>query len=573
MRQNAGVEKVAEITTGGQVLKDSRAGEEEKASSRGLVRPELDPTDRAIAAAVFAVTLAYLWLFRRYTSMEPDEGIVLQGAQRILRGEVLYRDFFSFFTPGSYYFLALLFKVFGSSFLVARTALVFFGGIYSAIAYLLARRVCSRGSALFVAGLVTLTTLPYRFEVLHNWDSTLWACLAVYCAVRWLESPHWKWAFATGSLASLTFLFEQSKGAGLLLGLGAGLVAITLLDRQRTLWKGTQSLGLAMGVAWPFLLTVAYFGAQHSLPLMLADWFWPLQYYSLANHVPYGYQNWSESTRHLLFSSGSLTVRLVTMVAISPCFLVPALPFAAVGLLVYWIVQMSRRREPKTVGAHYVLICAALSGLLLSVVIGRADIIHFMYLLPLFCLLLGWMIDGRDIPGRRFRAVKPFFITYAVIAFLLFATPLLLRALNARNQVQTRRGVVNVPARDTVVEHVQAHVGAGEKILVYPYLPLYYYLTDTFSPTRYEYFQPGMHTPQQAQEILAEVAAARVPVVLFEASFWEKIPTSWPGTPVTAIVRDPVADYIQREYRACKILNSPAKWKFLFMVRKDLACP
>ena len=573
MRQNAGVEKVAEITTGGQVLKDSRAGEEEKASSRGLVRPELDPTDRAIAAAVFAVTLAYLWLFRRYTSMEPDEGIVLQGAQRILRGEVLYRDFFSFFTPGSYYFLALLFKVFGSSFLVARTALVFFGGIYSAIAYLLARRVCSRGSALFVAGLVTLTTLPYRFEVLHNWDSTLWACLAVYCAVRWLESPHWKWAFATGSLASLTFLFEQSKGAGLLLGLGAGLVAITLLDRQRTLWKGTQSLGLAMGVAWPFLLTVAYFGAQHSLPLMLADWFWPLQYYSLANHVPYGYQNWSESTRHLLFGSGSLTVRLVTMVAISPCFLVPALPFAAVGLLVYWIVQMSRRREPKTVGAHYVLICAALSGLLLSVVIGRADIIHFMYLLPLFCLLLGWMIDGRDIPGRRFRAVKPFFITYAVIAFLLFATPLLLRALNARNQVQTRRGVVNVPARDTVVEHVQAHVGAGEKILVYPYLPLYYYLTDTFSPTRYEYFQPGMHTPQQAQEILAEVAAARVPVVLFEASFWEKIPTSWPGTPVTAIVRDPVADYIQREYRACKILNSPAEWKFLFMVRKDLPCP
>jgi hypothetical protein len=139
--------------------------------------------------------------------------------------------------------------------------------------------------------------------------------------------------------------------------------------------------------------------------------------------------------------------------------------------------------------------------------------------------------------------------------------------------VQTRRGLLNVPARDTVVEYIQAHVAAGEKILVYPYLPLYYYLTDTFSPTRYEYFQPGMHTPQQAQEMLTELATARVPVVLFEVSFWEKIPTSWPGTPVTAIVRDPVADYIQREYRACEILNSPAEWKFLFMVRKDRACP
>ena len=573
IRQNAGVEHVAEKRAGNQVRESSRAGDEEETSSRRLLQTEMDHSDRAIAVAIFAMTLAYLWLFRRYTSMEPDEGIVLEGAQRILRGEVLYRDFFSYFTPGSYYFLALLFKVFGSSFPVARTALVFFGGIYSTVAYLLARRVCSLVSATFVAALVMLTTLPYRFEVLHNWDSTLWACLAVYCAVRWLESPHWKWAFATGSLLSLTCLFEQSKGAGLGLGLGTGLMAIALLDRQRTLWKGTLGLALAAGMAWPFLLTAGYFGAQHSLSLMLADWFWPLQHYSLANHVRYGYQNWSENTRHLLFGSGSLPERLITIAAISPCFLVPTLPLAAVGLLAYWLVQMWRGHEPRAVCAHYVLICAALSGLLLSVVIGRADIIHFMYLMPLFALVLGWMIDGRDIPGRLFREVKPFFITYSVIALLLFATPLLLRSLNARDRVQTRRGEVNVPASDTVVEYVQSHVTAGEKILVYPYLPLYYFLTGTASPTRYDYFQPGMHTPHQAREMLAELSAARVPVVLFEASFWEKIPTSWPGTPLSAIVRDPVADYIQREYRTCKILNSPAEWKFLYMVRKDLACP
>src|SRR5712692_10156548 len=104
MRQNAVMERLAEARTGD----DSHAGDEGKASSRALVRPELDGNDQAIAAAIFAVTLAYLWIFRRYTSMEPDEGIVLEGAQRILRGEVLYRDYFSYFTPGSYYFLALL---------------------------------------------------------------------------------------------------------------------------------------------------------------------------------------------------------------------------------------------------------------------------------------------------------------------------------------------------------------------------------------------------------------------------------------------------------------------------------
>jgi 4-amino-4-deoxy-L-arabinose transferase-like glycosyltransferase len=573
MMQNAGMERFADVRVEGGHLNGPQARAGERSLPRVLARPERNKNDRAIAAAIFVLTVGYLWIFRHYTSMEPDEGIVLEGAQRILRGQVLYRDFFSYFTPGSYYFLALLFKIFGNSFLVARTALVFFGGVYSTVTYLLVRRVSSQTSAIFIAALVTLTTLPYRFEVLHNWDSTLLACLTVYSAVRWLESPQWTWAFGTGSLASLTCLFEQSKGAGLVLGLSAAAAAIEILNRERNLLNRSTVLGLATGMAWPFLLTVVYFGAQHTLSLMLADWFWPLHHYSLANHVPYGYQNWSDATRHLFFGSGSLMQRVVTVLTLSPCFLVPALPLAAVALLIYWLFQMWRKREPCSLAAHYVLICSTLSGLLFSVVMGRADIIHFMYLMPLFALVLGWLMDGRDIPGRLFPQVRPLFVAYVLVAFLMFAAPLLLRALNARDRIQTRRGLVHVPARDTVVESVQAHVIAGEKILVYPYLPLYYYLTDTTNPTRYEYFQPGMHTPQQADEMLAQITSSRVPVVVFESSFWEKISTSWPETPMSAIIRDPIADYIEREYRTCKILNSPDDWKFLFMVRKDLACP
>ena len=106
--------------------------------------PEKHSPERRLALLVFLFTCAYLFLFRRNTAMDPVEGIILQGAQRILHGEVLYRDFFSFVTPGPYYFLAFFFKVFGSSILVGRTALVFIGGIFTAVTYLLARRVCAR---------------------------------------------------------------------------------------------------------------------------------------------------------------------------------------------------------------------------------------------------------------------------------------------------------------------------------------------------------------------------------------------------------------------------------------------
>src|SRR5437899_304359 len=422
--------------------------------STAIYLPERSRHERQMAGLVFLLSFVYLLIFRRYTAMEPDEGIILQGAQRILHGEVLYRDFFSFFTPGSYYFLALLFKIFGSSIIVARTTLVIIGAVASSITDLRYRRVCARQPALLTAAIVTVTTLPYRFLVLHNWDSTLWACLAVYCAVRLVETSSRACAFAAGSLIAVTFLFEQSKGAGLALGLCAGLLAIHFFGPQ--FLTRARIFHLAIGLAWPFVLTLAYFGAQHSLSLMLADWFWPLRHYSLANHVPYGYQNWSEETRQTLFGSGLWAVRAITVLALSPCFLIPLLPILAVGMLAYWLVQMVRQQEPECKANYYVLTSAALGGLLLSVVIGRADIIHFVYLFPLLALVLAWVIEGKDVPGRFYSKIRSGITGYIAIAFALFGMALLIRTIGADQSVITRRGEIRVPARDTVVEYVQA---------------------------------------------------------------------------------------------------------------------
>jgi hypothetical protein len=533
--------------------------------------PEHDSRDRNIAMVIFLMSLGYLYLFRRYTTIEPDEGIVLQGAQRILHGQVLYRDFFSYFTPGSYYWLALLFKVFGSSFMVARTALAIMGAIFSSIAYLLIRRVCFGGVSIFVAAVVTLTTLPFRFLVLHNWDSTLWACVAVYCAVRMLDSPGAVWAMATGSFISLCLLFEQSKGAGLGIGLVAGLLMIGLKDRR--LYNNAVIIAGAAGLAWPLIATVIYFGSQHSLSVMISDWLWPLRHYSTANHVPYGYQDWSDSTREELFSHGPWIARLIAALALTPAFLIPVLPVLGLGIGAYWMFRLWRDTLTCSKCRYYVVTGASLAGLLLSAVIGRADIIHFMYLLPLFSLPLAWLMDGTDIRGQIFCRIRPFLNAYILVAFLLFAAPLLLRTLSAHSKITTRRGQVAMPATDTVINYIQARVTLGDNIVVYPYLPLYNYLTATFSPLRYDYFQPGMNTQEQANEILAELKSNRSSPALFESSFVEKIPRSWPGTPITDIAKDSVADYIVHEYHACKILSSPSNWKFLYMVRKDLACP
>ena len=539
----------------------------------GIFQPEGSSGERKLVAATALLSFAYLLLFRRYTTMDPDEGIILQGAQRILQGEVLYRDFFSFFTPGSYYLVALLFKVFGSSVLVARTALAVYGSLFSALTYLLARRVCSRWSAFCAAALVTAISIPYRVLVVHNWDSTLWAYLALYCALRTLESGHWGWAWGLGCSSALTLLFEQSKGAGLILGLALAYALVALTDRGRIVLRRGQWLALAAGVAWPISVTLIYFTIRHALSPMVADCLWPICHYSGVNRVPYGYQNWSDSMRATLFFQANWGQRLVSLLVLAPCFIMPVLPLVAVGFLVYGCALGRKHRAGADVGNYYLVVGSVLSGLLVSVIIVRPDIVHFMYLAPLLLLVLAWIMDSRDVHSVLFRAARPVLNCLLLASFAAFGLALFLRTMDAPYKIETRRGTMKAPQPDAVVAYIQARVTPGERILVYPYLPLYYYLTGTFSPIRYEYLMPGMHTEAQVHEVLDQLASRPPCGVVFELNFNEKIATSWPHTPLQFIAYDPVGDWLLRHYRACAVLHSSNGCRFLYMVPRDRVCP
>lgn len=315
--------------------------------------------------------------------MEPDEGIILQGAERILHGQTPYRDFFSFYTPGSYYLTAAVLRLLGDSLATARTVLAAGASLMSALTYLLARRASSRAISLGVALLTTLTALPYRYLVLHNWDSTFWAMLALYMAARYLETPRRTSAFALGSMAAITVLFEQSKGAGLVVGLGLGFAAVAIARRvgavegrgfspavatRQPEWATSESamiIGaeaspflsnlapLAIGFGWPFLAVFAWFAHQHALAPMLRDGLWPLHHYSHVNSVPYGYQSWSEASREILFGNPSWGHRLLALLVLIPCFLVPVLPLVAAAVFVRLTYRaISDRADRRSGGAR-----------------------------------------------------------------------------------------------------------------------------------------------------------------------------------------------------------------------------
>ena len=539
----------------------------------GCFFPERSSRDRWIALLLFIASCSYLRLFYDYTNLSADEGIVLQGAQRILQGQVLYRDFFSFFTPGSYYWMALLFKIWGSSILVGRTALMIYGGVFSVLTFMLARRVCSRSTALLAAYIVTLTCLPYRFMVLHNWDSTVLAYLTVYGAVLFIEQGHWVWALGTGSFAALTFLFEHSKGASLVLGLFVGFAVIVVRGRHDGLFGARQAVGFAAGLAWPFVMTGGYFLAKHSATAMLTDWVWPLFHYSDVNRLPYGYVLFSTADRAGSFA-GSWIYRLLLLFVMGPCILLPVLPIITVGIMIWFALKPPRKGVAQDKWAYGVLVSAALSGLLFSTLLTRRpDFTHLNYLAPLFYLVIAWVLDGFNLPSRLWHSIKPFFALGVFLSFTAFGMAMLWGPLGAHHELRTARGTLRTGVPNDALEYVQARVTPGERILVYPYQPLFYYLTGTFSPTRFDFLQPGMHTADQVRESLREFVADRTRVVLSITSFRDEIYLVWPNTPSEVVAAsDPVIDFIAGNYRQCSALAANSFWRFSLMVRKDTSC-
>ena len=544
-------------------LKESPADSSARQTSRDFL-------ERVIPLCVFLFSLAYFWIPLRYCSFEPDEGIILQGAERVLHGEIPYRDFFTFYTPGSFYLLAFLFRVFGDSFVVARSSIALAGATCSLITYLLVRRTCGRATSLTIAILATATGTGFRFLVLHNWYSTTLCCLALYAAVRFVETAKWNWAFACSLCASLAFLFEQSKGAGLCVGLVGAFCILAAKSQVRR--KQFNVLGFLVGFSLPIVGTFANFAVHHTLGAMIESCLWPLKHYGRANHVPYGFQNWSDATRSAIFYTGPLWTRVIKIVAISPDFVIPVLPLAAVGLLIYFSAQSFNGRFEAAKVAYYILICATVCGLLISVLISRADILHFIYLVPIFYIVLGWILGASDFESKSLLALRPYLFCYIAISFGLLGLAVLLSSNGAHERTETRRGLIVTAGKEPIISYVEARVPAGSKFLVYPYLPLYYYLTSTQSPSRYDYLQPGMNTEDQAQEVLRSLQSQQPRAVLFEPWFAEKIANSWPETPIASIGQDPVADFISRNYRVCQILASAGGWHFQYMVAKATPC-
>jgi hypothetical protein len=180
--------------------------------------PSHASNDRALAAEtrtgwvvlglVWVASAAYLGEYLRHGWVPHDAGTLAQMAERVLYGQVPYRDFREVYTGGLTYFNALAFRMFGVNFFSLRIPLflLFLGWVPSV--YLIARRFSRPIAAGAVTLLAVAWSVPNYPEGMPSWYNLFFATWGVLALIRYMETDRRRWLWIAGFCGGLSFLVK-----------------------------------------------------------------------------------------------------------------------------------------------------------------------------------------------------------------------------------------------------------------------------------------------------------------------------------------------------------------------------
>src|SRR5215472_1796247 len=204
------------------------AGQIEETSTEGRCAAVVEV---AAAFGLLAATgVVFGLLFNRETSLSYSIGYNLYGAERVLNGEVPYRDFHTLYPPATVYLNAMVFKALGVTLYSALVAVFVFKTLATTTIYLAGRKVMP-GAWAIMAALYSIVWLrpngPFKAVPMHYGALLLAASLC--CLLRYQRNGRIYWVFGSGVATGLLALFKHNIGAYAL----AGFLACLIFDVMR----------------------------------------------------------------------------------------------------------------------------------------------------------------------------------------------------------------------------------------------------------------------------------------------------------------------------------------------------
>jgi 4-amino-4-deoxy-L-arabinose transferase-like glycosyltransferase len=476
----------------------------------------------AIAIVILGLALQLVLFDRSFVDM--DEGHLLATADRMLRGDVLYRDVHTGIFPGAYGLTAALLGIFGHDAVVTRWAQCGVNVVVALVIWSLALRIARpRWAAL--APLLFLATIPMSFPVwtMLNYSSLslLFALAALLHLLRYMESARLRDGLLTGALLAACALTKQNFGA--LAGL---VIAIASLWEWRAAPRsGRSTLGgllpIVLGGAVPSLLTAGYFASQSAFDDLIRSTFTQLLGSQLAdydNPIPPILGALPLNDRRFLFQylppalfsylvHGETILGLslgpaLQALSIRLSYGLPLLVLLATPFLLWRVGRIADVRERR--GARATLLAAPI---LFLGIFPSAIWSHLAFVLPPLFLVVTLVADrsARRLRRRSSAAAKLGAGAATVLVLALCALALRV-AVDIRRwhpvsfpQPRMSLSLSSEQAKlySAAAEFIERCAPPGEPIFAAPVLPMLYFLTDRPNPTRYDLWIPGdVHSGQ-----------------------------------------------------------------------------
>ena len=455
--------------------------------------------EAAVPFAIFAGVFLVLWLLygNRLILGTNDEGIYLDAAERILHGQKPYVDFFGYMSPGSFWMQALAFRMFGMTLAAGRVLVLLYIALECALIYWLVERYASRAAAI----VTTLFFLAFQtadasmLTAQHRWDSGAFALASIAICVGAQSESRRRWLVASGVLIAAAALATPS----------IALVAVVTLawlawpagQRGRAAWYllGLAAAGAALiGVLW----------SSRMLAPLAQQIFWLSRNYAANNAMPYG----AIIGGYGALFEGAGALELLVRSGVVFCVALPAiLPVVAlVAGGIFWAQRKSDSVQPLRSVIPYLLLCVVA---LAASTYPRADVAHLAWVSALPYAVTGILVF--HLLAARARA-------WLTISVAVWAAVFALQGQLPGRFVplHTPVGEVQASAAEApLVAELLSRVQPGQSLFVYPYKPLFYFLTQTTNPTRYSYLEAGMMTSEDARLALSELEARPPEWVLY----------------------------------------------------------
>ena len=456
---------------------------------------------------------AYLYPFLRVLWRIGDEGSLVYGAQLVSEGVIPYRDFFEVMGPGSFYWLAMFFKIFGTKWIVSRLLLLFTVSFSTIIIYWMTRRLYAGAFDVLPALFFLMTGIPIWPGVSHHWDSIFFALLSFGTFLLWQDYRRRWLLLLAGVFSGLTSCFIQQKGALLVLG----LILVIYLNGRRSGEDRSKMLtdaGLLLGgflLVGGFVLILFY--RAGGLPdLIYANLLWPLSNYKNVNIVPYGY-----GLQESFFPYYNLILenifthpihQIISGIFLFPFVIILVLPALVFIMAILFCLDSTKRSlifNPLTIPYWVMALAFWISEM------HRKDIPHIIWGSPLFLVIFYFIWN---VSFKKSRMIRLLGMSLLMISLTLFGAFNRLIASSADYKIVTRRGTVHTHGNDNALIFLHDQVKAGEYVFIYPYYPMYYFLAGIRNPTEYTILVYNYNTEAQFHKAIMDLELKNVRYIL-----------------------------------------------------------